>query len=729
MKGLSDLIGSILAIAIVAATAYSAADDKAMLKDIAISQGSPVQYEMVEISANVSLACDNPHDSREVVLSADIKDPEGKELTAPAFYTGHGSIWKVRFTPAKIGTYTYRLSLKSDKKNYTSGPGRFNVAGGTGNGFLRKGRNNPFYPVFDSGRTFLGLGHNIAWTTNNSPAEYEVYLARLRDSGCNLIRIWTNYRHTFKIEHRELGRYNVGDPEKLDSVIMLAKKYGIYVILVLDSYGSLMEEKGPWDEQSWKNNPYNKANGGPCESPAEFFTNVDARRHYKDRLRYVVGRWGYSPNILAFELWNEYDAPVEWTREMASYIKSINPHGQFVTTSLGYPWNNNFDETAIWSLLEIDIIERHLYGDRVDDVIENLISVNNELVKRYGKPILVGEFGMDGTKSDAKIDTAGNAVAFHNSLWAAALTGSFASSMNWWWEEYILNKDIYPHYTALKNFLDGVKWDSTRVGPLEIGPVTSLPACQVSYGDIDISTAETWGDMTYSNFTINNNGDVMGGAVNSYLHGTSKENMRLEPVFRVNYPADGKFIINVGTVSQHARLIVYVDGKEAAVADFPAGPGEGPWKESSYLKEHGIYQCLYDTQVEVAVTKGEHVIKLSNAGEDWLGIQRLTLTNYASPNSANARVVGLRVGDDILVWVENKEYNWKNDVKGIQPSPIKGVSVSIPDIEMGVYAVEWWDTFSGKIMAHEIQKAKDDALCVSLPEFTKDIACKIRRIS
>lgn len=730
MKKLIILIMGLALIIAIAADVYSSAGNEGVLKDIAISRESVEQYEMIEISVSVSESYDNPYDGREITLSARISDPEGKIMVVPAFYTGRDSLWKARFTPVKSGAYTYRLFLKYGKKDYASAPGHFKVTGGTGNGFLRKGTANPFYLVFDSGKAFFGLGHNIGWTTNNSPAEYEIYMARLRDSGCNLIRIWTNNAHTFRIEEKQLGRYNIGDSEKLDAVIALAEKYGIYVILVLDSYGSLMEEKGPWNEERWRYNPYNKINGGPCEDPADFFTNADAKRYYKDRLRYIVGRWGYSPNILAFELWNEYDAPPKWTSEMALYMKSINPHGQLITTSLGYPWDNNFDQTSIWSLPEIDIIERHLYGDRVDDIIENLMSVNHELTKRYGKPIIVGEFGMDGTKSDARIDKAGNAVALHNSLWAAALTRSFASALNWWWEEYVLEKNLYPHYTALKNFLEDVKWDSARVEPLEIGTITVLPECQtVSLGNVDIPTAENWGDTSYSDFTINNNSDVMGGTVNGYLHGITKAKIRLEPVFRVNYPSDGKFIIQVGTVSQEARLIVSVDGKEVFAADFTTGPGKGPWKESSYLKEYDIYQCLYDTQVEVPVSKGRHVIKLSNTGKDWLGIKRITLANYACGNFANARVIGLRAGDDILIWAANKEYNWEDDAKGVQPPAIKGASFSISDITTGTYAVEWWDTFNGKIMAHEIIKSENNALCVTLPEFTKDIACKIRRIA
>ncbi len=37
------------------------------------------------------------------------------------------------------------------------------------------------------------------------------------------------------------------------------------------------------------------------------FTDPQARKYQQRIFRYIVARWGYSPNILSWELFNEID--------------------------------------------------------------------------------------------------------------------------------------------------------------------------------------------------------------------------------------------------------------------------------------------------------------------------------------------------------------------------------------------------------------------------------------
>jgi hypothetical protein len=491
-----------------------------------------------------------------------------------------------------------------------------------------------------------------------------------------------------------------------------------------------MSDVGEWGEHLWNKNLYNKANGGPCEKPEDFFTNEEAKKHYKNRLRYVISRWGYSPHIAAFELWNEMDAPPEWTKEMLTYIRGVNPHGQLLTTSLGYPWGNNFDESVIWSQYDIDIVQWHTYGERIRDVLGNLISVNTELTKHYDdKPLLVGEFSMDSSVNDKNYDITGEGVALHNSIWASMLTRSFSGAMNWWWAGYVRGKNLYYHYKALRNFVKDVKWDSRGIFFLETTPVAydNPPTKKTSYSNAMITTYKKWGEMHYREFYIKNNGDVVGGPINGYLHGSLKPKFRIMPVFHVNFPTAGKFIIRIDIVSQGGRFFAYLDGKEVVNRDFPVGTGKGPWQRSLFRKDKKIYQCAYNCDVEIDVPKGEHTIRLKNVGKDWMGIKKITLTKYKSSNFADARVLGLAVGDEMLFWVQNKDYNWRNLYKGIKPSKIIDTSFTVKNVENAMYDIEWWDTFRGEIISREEAKAKRAVLHVKVPEFSKDIACKIRK--
>ena len=59
---------------------------------------------------------------------------------------------------------------------------------------------------------------------------------------------------------------------RLDEVLRMARNDGIYLMFCLGTYGEFTES-GYFNEGSWVSNPYNARNGGPCDRPADFWTN------------------------------------------------------------------------------------------------------------------------------------------------------------------------------------------------------------------------------------------------------------------------------------------------------------------------------------------------------------------------------------------------------------------------------------------------------------------------
>jgi endo-1,4-beta-mannosidase len=111
------------------------------------------------------------------------------------------------------------------------------------------------------------------------------------------------------------------------------------------------------NEGCWVSNPYNAKNGGPCARPADFWTNPEARRLYQKRLRYLIARWGYSPNLFAWEFWNEVPetpATAAWVAEMAAYLKRHDPNRHLVSTTYG--------DSATWKCPDVDFPMTHMYG-------------------------------------------------------------------------------------------------------------------------------------------------------------------------------------------------------------------------------------------------------------------------------------------------------------------------------------------------------------------------------
>jgi hypothetical protein len=201
----------------------------------------------------------------------------------------------------------------------------------------------------------------------------------------------------------------------------------------------------------WPRNPYNAANGGPCKTPQEYFTSPEARDFVKRRLRYSVARWGWSMHLAAWELWNEVDnnegfdpaANEAWHREMAAYLKSIDPWKHLITTS----WR----DPRMLALPDIDIAQGHSYWNAQYDTAEYALQDTDHLMRPFGKPFFFGEQGVGKPGEAVGNDPEGQ--HFHDAMWSTALSGAAGTGLYWWWHNYVEPLNLYRHYAPLAAFL------------------------------------------------------------------------------------------------------------------------------------------------------------------------------------------------------------------------------------------------------------------------------------
>jgi hypothetical protein len=245
-----------------------------------------------------------------------------------------------------------------------------------------------------------------------------------------------------------LGRYYEKTAERLDEILRLSEENGLYVMLTFDNHGIFKDFIDVWASNAeWRTNPYNAANGGPCESPADFFTNPEAKRIYKNKLRYLVARWGYSTHIACWEFFNEIDnvlkwqdipplTIVNWHREMADYLKQIDPYGHLVSTSV-----TNKDITGLWDIGSLDFTQHHNYGP-TNDMRKSIL----KYIELFKKPDVVGEFaiGYKGPGKDFPIEL--YEIELHNGLWRGMFSPTPVLPLSWWWEWHY----HYNHYFHLK---------------------------------------------------------------------------------------------------------------------------------------------------------------------------------------------------------------------------------------------------------------------------------------
>lgn len=416
------------------------------------------QYARADFTVKLTAHWADPFVSSDVALDMVLTSPSGREIVLPAFYysgnSGEESVWKARFMAQETGRYKYLFRLyENGALVSTSRKGSFVSIESDKRGILRL--NDKWTLKFDNGELFRGVGENISWESRenddnpylselheNPRFNYEYLLTSLAANGGNFFRTWMIYwnlpvdwkivRNTNRYENSS-NRFNESGIRRMDELVELSDSLGIHFMLALQAHGAFLGE-------GWDINSYNVKQGGPAETPYEFFTLKEAREMYKDKLRFLVARWGYSPAIGAWEFFNEvdnamynvpeymqlpHDIVTNWHYEMSKYLKSIDPFGHIVTTSISHRNIEGLNEISY-----IDINQKHIY--RNTRIIPATI---NEYIERYQKPYVIGEFGYEW---DWHVDffdiKEGKISDYKRGLWYGLFSPTPILPMSWWWE-------------------------------------------------------------------------------------------------------------------------------------------------------------------------------------------------------------------------------------------------------------------------------------------------------
>lgn len=204
--------------------------------------------------------------------------------------------------------------------------------------------------------------------------------------------------------------------------------------------------------------------------------------------RYLQARWGYSPNILAWEVVNEADPGNgnHWaqTDEMGKYLHCTvfgisvpfgdsqkctysHPNKHLITTS---HWGG-FWKTEFWGNSKypnVDIADIHQYISKNDnpthyfDTALATYDLSQELkfskLDPNIKPIIRGETGLtiSGTEpesSEPLKDTSG--VWLHNYIWGQINAGGLIES--YWYENSHIYTDTFDHRKLFKHYYDFIR--------------------------------------------------------------------------------------------------------------------------------------------------------------------------------------------------------------------------------------------------------------------------------
>ena len=477
-------------------------------------------YGRTECEITLKGEWSNPYLQEEAMLDMLVTTPSGREMVVPCFYKGGGangkgdgepSLWGARFTPQEKGGYAMHFRYVEDGSKvseseivYCKVSGKPKKLGGKNADIYDKSgslvgknddingkinslgkKNADIYDKYgsiggenadingkparhgilhvndnwtfryDDGTLFRGVGENICWESRTSDDSkffnklheqrqrfsYDAMLPKFAQNGGNFVRIWmcswnfpidrkrdfNNFRYTETDEYM-----NASAIERMDKTLELAEELGVAVMLCM----------GPGDVRTGR----------------EFFISERARARYKDRLRYIVARWGYSPAIGAWEFFNEIDniqfrdsrnpipsaEIVAWHTEMARYLKEIDPFGHIVTTSISHR-----DVDGLNDIADMDVNQKHIYN--ASSVIPSTIRAYEE---RFGKPYVIGEFSREWDWSKNFDDFADEMDAdFKRGLWYGLFSPTPVTPMSWWWE-YFDERGLVPYFRGVRMVSD-----------------------------------------------------------------------------------------------------------------------------------------------------------------------------------------------------------------------------------------------------------------------------------
>ncbi len=438
-------------------------------------------YEPYEIDAQLDATFDNPYDTDQIDVRAVVTLPDQTTREVDVFWfepysrslvqgtevftpSGPG-LWKFRFAPRAVGAYSVHFTAQAGSEQAASEEIEFTAVAGPSHGFVRVNSENTRYFVFDDGADYVPLGFDVCWTDDNS-GDYSLmaYYDSLAAGGGNWTRLWMSaFGQATILEWNKdqstgyfqgLGWYAQQIGTKLDALFAYAAQKGLYVEVALHQHSQF--QCAQWS--SWSDNPYNAANGGPCATSADYFTNADALAYEAKLHRYIVARYAAYRSIMAWELFNEVDGILgvqasvtdQWERNAAADLRELDPAAHLISTSYAspivFPY---FDLTAF------DFNSRHQYV-----LGEELIGFQMANYHNADRPVILAEFGIDPEGDFNKDDPLG--INIHNAVWTALMSGYGGGAMSWWWDTYVGPNNLWDLNRPAADFLAGEDMASFR---------------------------------------------------------------------------------------------------------------------------------------------------------------------------------------------------------------------------------------------------------------------------
>ena len=674
-------------------------------------------FDKFEVLVGLTATYTNPYDYDDIKVQCIFNAPSGRQDTVDGFYmqdyilnangslTANGSgSFRVRYAPVEPGNYSYQLSCTNNDGNTTHPSQTFQCIKSAEPGFIRK--NNSNYLSFDNGLQFIPVGENMGWQNNNVITDYTNWLGNLSINGGNFIRVWMA-SWSFALEWKNgyngfsgLKNYKQTNAFYFDWLIDYCRQKKICIMATLNNHGQVSTTVNP----EWADNPYNATNSGPAVNTWDFFTNATAKNLHKNRLRYIIARYGYAQAIQSWELFNEIDWTDQfdarktdvknWHQEMADFIKSKDVYKHLVTTSFA----KDINDDATWKIPNIDFTQTHYYIG-APNIEKPMAAGTQNYLTQFQKPTLNGEFGLGPSGPTLTADDP-TGIHLHNAIWGSQFSGAMGCGLSWWWDDYVQPGNLYYHFkplAAVVNDIQFVNDNYKKASALITGGGAS---------DASVIPAADWGLAPSSTFTVDATGTLTPGEAGlcKYLYGSLwNTQFRNPPTFNVDFPVAGQFkVVTGGSTGTAPQLNIYLDGV-------------------LQLNTNAAINSTYS----INVTAGTHTIKVDNPGTDWIVISGYVFTNIGSPLT----VYPLKSadGNKVAGYILNNQYNWQylKNSGGVAPPAVSGASLQISGLKDGNCIVQYYSCSTGLLLSSTSSSVVSGILSLRLPVIGWDVSFRV----
>ncbi len=675
------------------------------------------KYEKLELLIHLGARYNNPFDTDEVDLTVLLKGPNDERIALPAFYCqeyerrkfeqerktvswyyplGDGT-WKARFAPMNTGTYSATARLKDKSGTVYSKSVRFDCTPSSRKGFIRVSRKDPRFLEFTEGIPFFAIGQNLAFIGESqyvNLTKAEEILSKLSRNGANFLRIWTcckDWAMAIEAQKSAWDRSwlrkrpvvplpgSENDPNPRKCVKFEGNDGASLTVSPSHPVALRPQTRYVLTGQFKADGPVGlrvEVGRGNSESP---FDAAPEGRWSKFRREFVTGQnnfWLGRLNLRlagAGTIWLDNLSLKEtgggpellWEADVNRPTRGFyNPLDCFMLDQLVEAAEQN----GIYLML--CLITRDLY----------MKSLSDDRSAEYQQAIRDARKLMRYAVARWGYSTNVAAWEYFNEIDPGLPTGRFYTELG----EYLEQIDVYHHLRTTSTWHPSAK------------------------------------DCNHPHLDI--------GQLHHYMRPGTKENFKDE--------------VSV-LIDKTQFLREHAPSKPVLIGEF--GLATPKWGLSEYMKQDNegvhFHNCLWASAF--AGSSGTAFFwwwdQLDRQGAygyyrplaaflDGVSFEGLEKVKAASSSKQQLHILGYQGSNCAYIWLSNPQATWWNQViEKKRPSEIKGTTINIQGLDPGEYRVEWWHTRKSKIITESRISFKAGPLRISVPTFSRDIACKIKR--